>query len=122
MYGFVSDGMYTVDDFIQNGTGYTLKPGIPSSATIIGTTLRPGSAKFKDLNGDGIIDINDRTVIGHGQPKFFGGFGLNTAYKGFDLSTFFNFSYGNNVYNAAKIRFNMQYRSTYAQYAEYSEL
>ena len=114
MYGFVSDGMYTVDDFIQNGTGYTLKPKIPSSATIIGTTLRPGSAKFKDLNGDGIIDINDRTVIGNGQPKSFGGFGLNAAYKGFDISTFFNFVIGNSVYNAAKIRFNMQYRTTYA--------
>ncbi len=116
MYGFVADGMYTVDDFIQNGTGYTLKSGVPDSRGMnaLGVTgLRPGVVKFKDLDGNGIIDINDRTVIGHGQPKSFGGFGLNAAYKGFDISTFFNFVTGNNVYNAAKIRFNMQYRTTY---------
>ncbi len=61
--------------------------------------LRPGFLKLKDLNGDGIINSNDRQVIGNTLPQAQGGFGFNSRFKGFDFSLFFNWSYGNDVYN-----------------------
>ena len=66
MYGFVTDGMYKIDDFNYNATtgAYTLKPGVPDASTISGT-IRPGALKIKDLNGDGTITTdNDRQVVG----------------------------------------------------------
>jgi hypothetical protein len=59
--------------------------------------------KFKDVYQDGVIDAKDKTVIGNANPKHIGGFGLNAAYKNFDLSFFMNWSYGNDIYNANKI-------------------
>ena len=105
MYGFVTEGFYKIEDFNYNAaTGaYTLKPGIASSANISGT-IRPGSLKIKDINGDSVITTDgDRQIIGRAQPKFVGGWNNQFAYKGFDLSVFVNFVYGNNVYNANNI-------------------
>ena len=56
-----------------------------------------------------MITPDDRTVLGSSQPKFIGGFNQQFTYKGFDLSVFMNFSYGNKVYNANKIEFTTQY-------------
>ena len=55
----------------------------------------------------------DRTIIGSALPKAQGGFGINTTYKGFDGSLFFNWVYGNDVYNTGKISFNQLYRTSY---------
>jgi TonB-linked SusC/RagA family outer membrane protein len=116
MYGYVTDGFYTVDDF-QSFTApstYTLKPGVANVQSFMGgISLRPGLLKLKDLNGDGLISAEDRQVIGSALPKFQGGFGLNTTYKNFDFAAFFNYVYGNDVYNSGKIQFNMFYRTTY---------
>ena len=115
MYGYVTDGMYTVDDFQSYDAvnGYVTKPGVPK-VSLGGISLRPGVLKLKDLNGDGVITAEkDRQVIGSALPKATGGFGLSTGYKGFDLSAFFNWVYGNDIYNTGKISFNMLYRTTY---------
>ena len=72
--------------------------------------VTPGSAKFKDLNGDGFVDIsNDRKIIGDPTPKFTGGLSQTFTYKRWDASIFVNFSYGNDVYNANKIEFTNGY-------------
>lgn len=115
MYGFQVEGMYSFDDFTYNPkpastTGlynyYTLKPGVSSNATILGfATAQPGSMKLKDQNNDGIIDQNDRVVLGNANPVASGGFNLNASYVGFDLTAYFNFSVGNSVYNATKGNF-----------------
>ncbi len=116
MYGFVSDGFYSVDDFssydLQNG--YTLKDGVATNdlATLIG--IRPGVMKLKDLDGDGHITMADRQIIGRAAAKHSGGFGLNSRYKGFDFSVFFNWKYGFDVYNTAKIEFQMLHRDDHA--------
>jgi TonB-dependent starch-binding outer membrane protein SusC len=118
MYGFVTDGFYTVDDFeTYNPTTrtYTLKQGVPNiGAYMGGITLRPGVLKLKDLDGDGnITPENDRQIIGSALPKHTGGFGFNASYKGVDFSTFFNWVYGNDVYNTGRISHNMYYRTSY---------
>jgi TonB-dependent starch-binding outer membrane protein SusC len=104
MYGFVTDGWYPISDFNYDAvTGYTLKTGVPNCSNIAGI-IRPGSLKIKDLNGDGLITTDgDRQVIGNAQPKFMGGWNNQFQYKGFDLSVFLNFVYGNSVYNANHI-------------------
>jgi TonB-linked SusC/RagA family outer membrane protein len=105
IWGLVTAGFYKTDDFNYNtATGvYTLRPGVPTDASIIGTVM-PGSIKFADLNNDGIVDINnDRTIIGDPTPKCTGGFNQQFTWKQFDLSVFMNFSIGNDVYNANKI-------------------
>lgn len=60
----------------------------------------PGDIRFKDLNGDNIIDSKDQEVIGSPFPKFTTGLNLNLAYKDFDLSVFAFGSYGNDVVTA----------------------
>lgn len=59
----------------------------------------PGDIRFKDLNGDGVLDANDRTMIGNPWPDFVYGINLNAAYKGFDISVFIQGSQGNDVMN-----------------------
>lgn len=59
----------------------------------------PGDIMFKDLNGDGVITSDDQEILGSAQPKFTGGITNNLAYKGFDLSFFFQFVQGNEVWN-----------------------
>lgn len=70
-------------------------------------TITVGTRKYKDISGpngkpDGIIDVNDRTVIGNGNPKFFGGFTNDFSYGSFEFSFLFTYSYGNDIINADK--------------------
>ena len=111
MYGLITDGYYKTSDFNYNPTTrvYTLKPGQPNDASITASTPMPGSLKYKGLNGDTVITAADRTVIGHAQPKFFGGLAQQLSYKGFDFSIFINFQYGNKVYNYNKLEFSSGY-------------
>ena len=69
-----------------------------------GTGGQPGKPKFKDLNGDGVIDQNDKTIIGRTTPKLQGGFGLNGQWKGFDFTANFTFFLDFDVYNATAYR------------------
>ncbi|MFN8357549.1 MAG: TonB-dependent receptor [Spirosomataceae bacterium] len=106
MYGFVTDGFYTVDDFDYNATTkvYTLKAGIPFNS-VYGTP-QPGMLKWKDIDGDGLVTADkDRTVIGNANPKWIGGWNNQFAYKNFDVSVFLNWVVGNDIYNANKIEF-----------------
>jgi TonB-linked SusC/RagA family outer membrane protein len=114
MYGYVTDGYYTFDDFTWNEVtkSWDIKDGVPSDAALIsaGKYFGPGALKLKDISGpdgvpDGKITEDDRTIIGDANPIHVGGFGINSTYKGFDFSVFFNWSYGNDIYNANKLDF-----------------
>ena len=119
IYGYVSDGMYTVDDFNYNATTkkYTLKPGIPNDASIISAVnFGPGSMKLKKLSSDTSMILSpdkDRQVIGNTNPLHSGGVNFNATYKGFDFSMFFNWVYGNKIYNANKIDFTTYWNRTF---------
>jgi TonB-linked SusC/RagA family outer membrane protein len=111
IYGLVTAGFYTTEDFTWNpGTGvYTLRPGIASNASIIGTVM-PGSIRFADLNGDGVVDINnDRRIIGDPTPNCTGGLNNQFVFKNWDMSMFMNFSIGNDIYNANNIEMTNSY-------------
>ncbi len=122
MYGYKSDGRYEVSDFDYNAGVYTLKAGVADGTTIVGP-MKPGAMKLKDIDGDGKVNANDLSVIGNANPKVTGGFVLNANAYGFDLMAAFNYSIGNDVYNANKIEFgtsvpNGQYRNLNAEMAD----
>lgn len=119
-YQMDGNGYYTPADFNYNSaTGmYTLKEGVADLSSgfvsyhggvVPGTQQAyPGLPKFKDLSGpngvkDGVIDEKDYVEIGNMNPKHTGGFNINVNYKHFDLGMYFNWSYGNDVYNANKL-------------------
>ncbi len=106
MYGYVCDGRYAASDFTYTNGKWVLNDGVVDDSSVIGSSyLMPGALKLKDLNGDGIVDENDKTVIGNANPDFQGGFALNAYFYGFDLSANFTYMIGNDVYNANKIEF-----------------
>ena len=111
MYGYETDGngMYSFDDFnYENGT-YTLKEGVADNKALLGARwFGPGSLKFVNQNpedGSGVDAKNDKVIIGDANPIHTGGFNLTATYKGFDISAFFNWVYGNSIYNANKLNF-----------------
>ncbi|WP_312765559.1 TonB-dependent receptor [Epilithonimonas sp.] len=101
MYGYVYQGVYTTDDFIQNanGTYGGLKPGVVKPAT---GTPKPGDIKFAADNEAGDQFTRKMVKIGDATPDFIGGISNNFSYKGFDLAVFMKFSVGGDVYNATK--------------------
>lgn len=108
--------------FIQNGTYHLLMEGKPigvfygwkflgvysrdednvkqvrhGSAT--GKIFRGGDPIWDDVNGDNIINDQDKQIIGDAEPLFAGGFGNDFTYKGFGLNLFLQFCYGNDIYS-----------------------
>ncbi|HEX8426183.1 TonB-dependent receptor [Hymenobacter sp.] len=69
---------------------------------LIQPSAEPGDIRFVDANDDGQIDQNDRQYCGSPTPKFSYGFGSNSSWKNFDLSFFFQGTYGNKIYNGAR--------------------
>lgn len=116
MIGYRSDGRYEVSDFENyDGKTWTLKKGVTDSSPVVGT-LRPGVMKLKDIKGnDNIVNSDEKEIIGDANPLHTGGFSINGRLYGFDLSANFNWSYGNDIYNANKIEFTQtgkyQYRN-----------
>lgn len=125
MYGYVYDGLYTWDEFLYpttqtyaaNPKGKGVVNGILVGGTVTdgyegnsgngvlggshsGYSTMPGKIKIKDLNGDGQIDENDKTVIGRTTPKWQGGFGISGQWKDFDFVANFTYMLDFDVYNA----------------------
>ena len=127
--GYQCAGRYEVSDFegYDSKTGkWILKEGVADATPVIGT-VRPGSLKLVDQPGEdgqrnGTIGEEDNVIIGDVNPDFTGGFGINARAYGFDLSAQFNFSVGNEVYNANKIEFTStgkyQYRNMITEMAD----
>ena len=86
MFGYVAEGLFQS------------KSEINSSATTLGYTPHLGDIKYKDLNGDGIIDQNDITVIGTTKPLTFWGISFGVSWKGFDVSALIQGTANRNVY------------------------
>lgn len=124
MYGYQSDGRYEVSDFNYDPTtgSYTLKDGVVDNTAVVGTVM-PGTMKLKDITDDGKVTVSDNAIIGNSNPKHTGGMVINAYAYGFDLSAGFNWSVGNDVYNANKIEFttsnpNGQYRNLSTEMAD----
>jgi len=102
--GYIWEGVYQLSDFDLLGSKYVLKDNVPYT-TNGKNAIQPGDIKYKDINGDGIVDNNDVTTIGNPYPKHVGGLGNNFIYKNFDLNIFFQWSYGNDLVNINRLIF-----------------
>lgn len=85
-YGYKVKGVYQTYEDIDTSPANNI------------ATVKPGDLKFEDINGDGVIDSKDRTMIGNPTPDFTYGFSVNLGYKGFDLTAEFMGAYGNEIY------------------------
>lgn len=126
MFGYRSAGRYEVSDFEGYDVAakkWILKEGVVDASAVVGT-LRPGMMKLADIDGsgDGKVTTADREIIGDANPVHTGGFSINARAYGFDLSANFNWSVGNDVYNANKIEFTQtskyQYRNMISEMAD----
>jgi len=88
-YGYISDGLYQ---------SFADKLGSPNASSL--GDYGPGDIKFRDINGDSVIDDKDRTMIGNPTPDFIYGFSLGANYKGFDISVDFQGVYGNEIFRS----------------------
>jgi len=105
--GLVETGIYATRTEVGHpiGSFYLLEmDGIFQNETEVllsafqGNNIKPGDVKYKDQNGDGRIDNNDRVYLGSAIPKLMAGINLVANYKNFDLSVFFQGAYGNKIY------------------------
>lgn len=85
-YGYIVEGVYQ---------SYADKLKSPA---VIGYDYGPGDLKYKDINGDGVINTDDRTLIGNPTPDFAYGFSITGNYKRFEFGIDFQGVYGNEVY------------------------
>ncbi|WP_139921322.1 SusC/RagA family TonB-linked outer membrane protein [Hymenobacter sp. DG01] len=88
------DGIFQSNDEVanyKNSRGQTIQPYASA-----------GDVRYKDTNDDGVISNSDAVYAGKSIPNLVMGLNLTAAYKGFDLSVFFNSSSGNKIYNTAR--------------------
>ena len=83
IYGYKFDGVWQASEATE--------------AAVFGN--KPGDARFVDVNGDQVISADDRTIIGHGYPKFSMGWSNSFTYKNFDMDFLFVGTFGNDVKN-----------------------
>lgn len=109
-YGYVIDGgvFATKEDFKTHAL--PTKNGVPLPVGAAGGSIWYGDLKFKDFNGDGVIDEHDQTFLGSPIPKYQIGLNNTFSYKNFDLNFFFTANIGNKVYN--QLRVNGEYPGT----------
>ena len=121
IWGYKSAGRYEVSDFdlekSQAQGKWVLKDGVVDCGNVLGTSVRPGSMKIAETKEEktGVITTADRQVIGDTNPTHTGGFNINARIYNFDLTANFNWSVGNDVYNANAIEYTQtskyQYRN-----------
>ena len=112
-YGYVIDGVFakSSDFFDPNADNTEVHShGMPTNSDGTLLPVRPtsggvwyGDMKFKDLNGDGVINEKDQKKLGSPIPDFQLGLGNSFSYKGFDLNIFFSSNDGNEVINTMRI-------------------
>jgi len=92
------------NQYLLNGTVYTGVVNQKKSSS--GNILKGGDIDFYDANGDGIINVSDKQLLGCAQPDFFGGFNTSLTYSDFSLFIAFNYSIGGKIYNYAEAKRN----------------
>ena len=108
-YGYVVEGVFaTAEDFETHALPTRNGEELPVGAS--GGSIWYGDLKFRDFNGDGVIDERDQTFLGSPIPKYQIGLNNTFSYRNFDLNVFFNANYGNKVFN--QLRVNGEYPGT----------
>jgi TonB-linked SusC/RagA family outer membrane protein len=93
-FGFRHLGIFQTQEDIDSYVDATGKKIIPDA--------RPGDFRWEDINGDGVINFDDRTFIGNPTPTWTYGLTINAAYKGFDLTVFGQGAGGNKIFQGLR--------------------
>lgn len=118
-YGLIWEGNYQYTDFDKLPSGkYMLRSEIATNGNPR-EDIQPGDIKYKDLNGDGVAELSDYTIIGNPNPDFNFGFSNNFAYKGFDLGIFLQGAYGVDIMNTNRLVFEGFGRASQNMFATY---
>lgn len=95
-YGYIFDGIFQSDaEAASSPVLIGQEPTSPNPASV----AKAGDRKYRDMNADGVINANDRTIIGSAQPKFTWGVNNTLSFKNIDFSFFFQGSQGNKIAN-----------------------
>ena len=94
-YGYVVDGIYQSEEDVM---AYGTLPYGVATASDLDPAAWVGRYKLKDVNGDGKIDVDDRTIIGNPHPDLTGGVNIGLTWRDFDLSTYMYYSIGNDLF------------------------
>lgn len=101
--GYIAQGLF---QNYKDISGHAIQTGSAANASQLIVNPTGGSwvgdIKFKDVNGDGYVDQNDRGIIGNPWPKFTYNFNTSFDYKGFELNLFFTGVYGNQILNLTR--------------------
>ncbi len=92
-YGHKANGVY-VSDAVAAAEGLSVKKADGTLAAFKG-----GDVRFADVNGDKVIDDNDRVNLGSAAPNLYGSFYTRFNYKRFSVNAFFTFTSGNKIFN-----------------------
>ena len=99
-YGYVTQGIVQKEDITENGIKYIKQDGsVGYYQTVNKTTPVAGDVKYVDRNGDGVVDDNDRDIIGNPNPDFTYGFQTKVSWKSLSLSASFNGVQGRDILN-----------------------
>jgi len=96
-YGYVEEGLFQSVEELESSALPADNNGV--EYPIAENSIWVGDVKYKDINGDGIINGDDQTFIGNPWPKYYAGFTNTFSYKGFDLSVLITSTLGNDIYN-----------------------
>ncbi|MFD1628429.1 TonB-dependent receptor [Pseudopedobacter beijingensis] len=121
-YGYIWDGNYQYTDFNEIYPGvYKLKPTVTTNGNNA-DAIQPGDVKYRDINGDLVVNSNDLTIIGNPSPKHIGGFNNTFSYGSFSVSALLQWSYGNDILNANRLVMegNGLFRPLLNQFATYA--
>ena len=91
---------YEVEGIFKSQAEIDALPNDYKQFSLTKSNLRPGDHRIKDIDGNGQIDSDDRTLIGNGEPKATGGLSLAVGIKNVTITTGFQFSYGSSIFNA----------------------
>lgn len=91
-YGYVFDGIFQSDEDLSQYPAQTV------------VAKEPGNPRYRDINGDGVVNENDRTYLGNIQPDFTYGFNTKVTWKNFDFFLSLSGSHGNKLFNALACR------------------
>jgi TonB-linked SusC/RagA family outer membrane protein len=95
-YGYIFDGIFQTD---QEAASSPVLVGQEPTSSNPASRAKAGDRKYRDINNDGKVDANDRTLLGSAQPDFTFGFNNSFSYRGIELSVFFQGSQGNKMAN-----------------------
>ncbi|WP_153798587.1 SusC/RagA family TonB-linked outer membrane protein [Foetidibacter luteolus] len=102
-FGYQFDGIFATPEDFKSHALPVNQSGNPYPVSPNGGGIWYGDRKYKDLNGDGVINTKDQTFLGSPLPKFQFGFNNSFTYKNFDVNIFLSGSYGNKVFNQLAI-------------------